>query len=141
MFTLFPLDPFEKALWNTWTSEEEKPKQSVQQLKVDIEDKGDSFELVADLPGFSKEDVHIDVDDEILSVEAKHQECQELKKKNYVYKERTESRFVRSFDISGIEASKIQGSFKDGILTLQMPKKVLEEPKKRTLELSDGLAD
>ena len=54
--------------------------------RTDIQDKGDHYLLEAELPGFNKEDIHIDIDNNTLNLHAEHQDNKEEKNKNYVKK-------------------------------------------------------
>ena len=53
-------------------------------FKTDIEDKGDRFVLEAELPGFAKEDIKIDIEDSRLTIHAEHNKENETKEKNYI---------------------------------------------------------
>ena len=130
MFELMPFDRSDLDLFDRFFNMNE-PAPSLMKLRVDLEDKGDHYELTADLPGFSKEDV------EIRTIHAEKSESKESREKNYICRERRSGSFSRSFDISGIDADAISGSFKDGVLTVLMPRKV-DEKKNRRIAISDG---
>ncbi len=101
-------------------------------LRTDIIDKGDKYLLQAELPGFKKEEIQIDIHDNTLNIHAEHKEEKEEKKDNYVRRERRYGSFSRSFDISNIDVDKIMACYNEGILELEMPKieGKLPEPKK-----------
>lgn len=107
------------------------------EFKTDIEDNGSEFVLEADLPGFNKEDIHIDIDDGSLTVSACRKEEKEEKDKkgNYVRRERSYGSFSRSFDITGINADAITAKYNDGVLTLTLPKKEIAAPAAKRLEI------
>lgn len=136
MFELMPFDRSDLDLFDRFFNMNE-PAPSLMKLRVDLEDKGDHYELTADLPGFSKEDVEISIDDKIMTIHAEKSESKESREKNYICRERRSGSFSRSFDISGIDANAISGSFKDGVLTVLMPRKV-DEKKNRRIAISDG---
>ncbi len=92
-------------------------------FKTDIVDKGDKFVLEAELPGFDKGDIDIHVDDDRLTITAEHSESKEESKDDYIRKERKYGSFARSFDVSNIETEKIKADYKNGVLTLVLPKK------------------
>ena len=107
------------------------------EFKTDIKDEGDRYELEADLPGFDKKDIHLDINGDMLTVSAeRHSEHEEKDKKNkYVRCERSYGSYSRSFDISGIDCANIKAGYKDGVLTLTLPKQKKEEPTGRRLEI------
>ena len=105
-------------------------------LRTDIEDKGDSYELKADLPGFDKKDISIEITGDTLTIGAKHSSNDEVKKEGKVIRsERYTSSYKRSFDISGIDADNITADYRDGVLTLQLPKEQPKSPESRRIEL------
>ena len=91
-------------------------------FRTDIVDKGDKFLLKADLPGVTKEDIHLDLDGNELVVSVKHAEDKEEKSENFVRRERVYGSYCRSFDVTGIDTDKITASYKDGVLELSLPK-------------------
>ena len=97
-------------------------------FSTDLCDCGDSYKLEAELPGFNKEDISVSVDGDLLTISAEHNETheEEKKRKGYVYRERRYGSFTRSFDISGIDKENIAAEYKDGVLTLDLPK--LQKP-------------
>ena len=104
-------------------------------FRTDITDDGASYRLEADLPGFKKEDIHVDVDGDLLTISAERGNESEEKKDGYVRRERSFGSFRRSFDISGIDEDGIQAKYADGVLTLELPKKEPEKPETRRIEL------
>ncbi len=110
---------------------------SVSGFKTDITDNGEEYVLEAELPGFKKEDIHIDIANGILTISAERSETKEEtdKKGNLIHSERVYGSFERSFDLSDIEDSAITASYTDGILKLGMPKKAKTPPSARRLEI------
>ena len=106
-------------------------------FKTDIRDAGDAYVLEADLPGMKKEDIHIDIDGERLSISAERCAVKEEKDENggYIRCERSYGAFSRSFDISGIRAEEISAAYEDGVLKLTLPKQVKAIPASRRLEI------
>ena len=110
---------------------------SIAEFKTDIRDTGSAYELEADLPGFKKEDIHIDLEGDYLTISASRNDSKEEKdeKGNYVRRERCYGSFTRSFDISGIKSDEITAEYSDGVLKLNMPKREEVKPTSRRLEL------
>ncbi|HIY20497.1 MAG TPA: Hsp20/alpha crystallin family protein [Candidatus Flavonifractor merdigallinarum] len=111
---------------------------NVPAFRTDIRDAGDRFVLESELPGFNKEDIHLDLKDGILTIRAEHQESDEEKnsKGEYIRRERRYGTFSRSFDVTGIDENGITASYKDGILELNLPKArpVVPEARKIAIE-------
>ncbi len=110
-------------------------KSSPSSFKTDIKDNGDSFLLEAELPGFKKEDISLDIDGDILTLTAKRSETKEENSGKYLRRERSYGEYSRSFDISEINVEKADATYENGILSLTLPKKVIEEKKNLKLEI------
>ena len=104
-------------------------------FRTDVIDNGDAYVLEAELPGFSKENISLDIENDCLTITAERKNEDKEEKKNYVKRERYFGSFSRSFDVSGINVDGITASFSDGILKLDMPKKVETVPAARKLEI------
>ena len=106
-------------------------------FRTDIEDDGDHLTLSADLPGFRKEDIHIDIDNERLQIRAeRHSNYEKKDKRNgYLRCERSYGSYVRSFDLDGIDAEGIQAAYENGVLKLTLPKQAPMKSKVRRLEI------
>ena len=109
----------------------------IAEFKTDITDQGDSFLLEADLPGFDKKDIHLDLSGDTLTVNAeRHSEHEKKDKKNkYIRCERSYGRYSREFDVSMIETDKIKAKYDNGVLKLILPKKQEALPEAKRLEI------
>lgn len=107
----------------------------VSAFRTDVVDNGDSYKLEAELPGFNKDDIKIDVENDVLTISAERKLDNEEKKHNFVKRERFYGSYSRSFDVSGIEVDGIEAAYTDGVLSLTMPKKVETAPASRRLEI------
>ena len=102
---------------------------------VDIYENGDNLVLKAELPGINPDDVEIRVEDNTLYLKGERKFEKEVKEQNYHRVERSYGTFTRSFSLpNSVDADKVTANFKDGILTLTMPKK--EEAKPKTIKIS-----
>lgn len=92
--------------------------------KTDIRETENAYILDAELPGFDREDIHAEVKDGYLTIHAEHSTSSEDsgEKKNYIRRERTYGSYTRSFNLDGINSDSISASYKDGILTVTLPK-------------------
>jgi len=109
----------------------------VSQFRCDIQDQGDKFLLEAELPGFEKENIKIDLQGDNLTISAVHNDVTEQKdqKNGYIRRERKFGSFSRSFDVSGIDVSKIDAEYTNGILALTLPKKQPEIPASTSINI------
>ncbi len=111
---------------------------SVTGFKTDIRETSDAYILEADLPGFSKDEIHAEIKQGYLTIHAEHNSTEENKddQNNYIRRERSRCSYSRSFDLSGIRADEITASYKDGVLSLTLPKAETkkEEARKLTIE-------
>lgn len=106
------------------------------EFKTDVIDEGDHYLLEADLPGFNKEDIHLDLADDTLTIRAERHSNVEKKEKHQVVRvERSYGSYCRSFDLSGIEAENIKAKYADGVLQLILPKKAEVVPASRQIEI------
>lgn len=108
---------------------------SVLSFRTDVTDTGDSFKLEAELPGFKKDDIKIDIENDCLTISAERHENKDENRPNFVKRERMYGSYSRSFDVSGIDVDRISAAYTDGILTLELPKKVETPPASRRLEI------
>ena len=128
MFDLF--DNFEKNFFGSSNS-------SMPAFRTDIRDLGDKFLMVAELPGFDKEDIQLDLKDGFLTIKAQHKEAQDEKdaQGSYIRRERRLGTFARAFDISGIDEAGITASYTNGILSLTLPKQAPVVPAARQIAI------
>jgi len=101
---------------------------------VDIFEKGGEVVIYAELPGIKKEDIDVRVENNVLTLRGKKERTEEVKEEGYFRAERTYGSFSRSFSLpTTVEVGKIAADYKDGILTLRLPK--AEEAKPRQIEI------
>ena len=147
MFEMRPYRRNSMSTWNPFSEMEEMERRlfnndffsgrGLAEFKTDITDEGDYYELKADLPGFKKDDIKIDLENDRLTISAERKDEHEEKGKNgYIRRERSYGSFSRSFDVSGIDTSAISASYTDGVLTLNLPKRpeLVPENRKITIE-------
>ncbi len=108
---------------------------SVTAFRTDVLDTGDAFKLECELPGFKKEDIKIDIENDCLTISAERKVENKDEKDNYIKRERLYGSFSRSFDVSGINVDGIEAAYNDGVLDVTLPKKAAEIPASRRLEI------
>lgn len=105
--------------------------------KTDIKDEGDRFVLEAELPGFEKGDIKLDLDGDNLVITAEHKTENEEKDSEgrYIRRERSYGSYQRSFDVSAVDTDRIDAEYKNGLLILDLPKKAPSVPVTKRLEI------
>ena len=96
---------------------------------VDISETENGYEIRAELPGIQEDDVNVSVTDNVLTVKGEKRQEKETEDKNYHRVERRYGGFQRSFTLpKHIETDAIKAEFKDGVLTLEIPKAEVAKP-------------
>ena len=99
---------------------------------VDVEDQGDSFVVTADLPGFDREEIELNLRDETLELSASHETEEETEEETetttYVRRERRRSDVRRSVYLPDpVVAEETSATYENGVLTVRLPKAAPEE--------------
>jgi HSP20 family protein len=90
---------------------------------VDFIDNEKSYVVTAELPGMSEADIDVKYVDGTLTIRGEKKEEKEEKKKDYYLSERRYGSFQRAFQVpNGVDADKIDAAFKNGVLTVTLPK-------------------
>ena len=104
---------------------------------VDVKETDDSFTLTADIPGLTKKEVTVNVADGIVSISGERKLEDEKESDNYHYRERRYGSFSRTFNLpETVNEEDISASFKNGILSIELPKQELVLPKERQIKIS-----
>ena len=107
-------------------------------MKCDIYEKDNVYHLEMDIPGFDKNEVNIEIDDNdylTITAEKSVDNTEEDENKNYIRKERSYDKYQRSFYVGGIDKDKIDATFENGILKVSLPKKEEVKSPKQTIEI------
>jgi len=121
-----PLDDFFKDFGKGfWVKPLAMPAGSELTMKIDVKEDDKAFTVKADIPGVRKEDIQIDIDDDVVSVRAEaKQEKEEKKGEKVVYSERSYGMVSRSFTLpASVDEKTAKAEYKDGVLNLTLPKK------------------
>jgi HSP20 family protein len=90
---------------------------------VDIVEKDDAYKVSAELPGIAASNIDVKFSDGTLTIAGEKEEDKEEKKKDYFLSERRYGSFKRSFRVAeDIDADKIEANFKNGVLSVTLPK-------------------
>ena len=122
-------------------NKEERHAHPMPVMKTDIRENEKSYIIDVDLPGFDKENIKIDVEDGYLNINAKMESSEnEEEKGKFIRRERYVGECSRSFFVGeDIESDDIKASFKNGILTLEVPKveEEAKKPEKKYIEIGE----
>jgi HSP20 family protein len=123
-------DVFFDRLWPEWRrdmGEEARP-------SINFYRKDNNYYLTAEVPGLSKDEISVSLDDGDLTIRGRTKSEKEEEGADYYVKERRHSTFVRSFCLpEDVDGEKVDATYKDGVLTLVMPIKEGTEAKKITV--------
>lgn len=141
------MTPFERTGYDLfhsmrdWENEffgSDKTAAQLRSCKTDIRDTGENYIMEAELPGFTKEEIKLDVQDDVLTLTAVHKEKTEEEKAKdgtYLRKERSRCSYQQKLDLSGIDVEHLEASYENGILTLKMPKKKPQIPASKRIAI------
>ena len=120
--------------WMSWPDESEffgkkNPlygKHAKNMMKTDVKEKDNGYEVAIDLPGFKKDELHLELNDGYLTISAEKGLDKDEKDKNdkYIRRERYAGTLSRSFYVGdAVSEEDIHAKYEDGILKLSVPKK------------------
>lgn len=102
---------------------------------VDIQETADGYRLQAELPGLTKEDINITLENNVLRLSGERKFERDAKKENFQRIERTYGAFTRAFALpQQVNSEGVQAAFENGVLTINVPK--AEQAKPRKIEIS-----
>lgn len=102
---------------------------------LDVHDEKDNFTVRVELPGLKKEDIALRLHEGVLTISGERKREQENKEGNTFRSERYFGRFQRSVTLPAqVDAAKVKATYKDGVLTVDLPK--AEEAKPKHIEVA-----
>ena len=98
---------------------------------VDIRESGEAYVVSAELPGLNREDVQITIENNVLKLTGERRFEKEVKEEEYHRVERAYGSFSRAFALpTRVDPARVEAAFKDGILTITVPKAAEARPRK-----------
>ena len=106
--------------------------------KVNVYEYDDTIGIVAEIPGLDKKNVSVEVEEQVLTISGdKHPDGFDTRGGKCITRELKQSSFKRSFNLGEhLDGDKVGASFKDGMLSISVPKKEPEKPKKKLVKIS-----
>lgn len=88
---------------------------------LDVYQENDNYIVEVDLPGFTKEDINIAYNNDLLTIRAQHSEETGDDNKKYVYRSRSRSLFTRQIRFTNIDSEAIEAKYDNGVLKVTLP--------------------
>lgn len=110
--------------------------QQAPSIKMDVKELGDAYQVHAELPGVKKEDIHVVVDGNMVSISAEVKQDKEVKEGDRVLRsERYYGKVSRSFQLEqDLDDAKASARFTDGVLELTLPKRIASPSKRLAID-------
>ena len=100
-------------------------------VSIDLEEKADRYVLVAETPGYKKDEIEINVTPDVVEISGCKETSKNEENKNYIRRERSSESFYRKMPLPAeIMVEQAQANLKDGILEVVLPKKEVSTSKK-----------
>ena len=106
---------------------------------VDVAETDKTYEITAELPGLHEKNIEVRLANGVLSIKGEKQEEKEEKEKDYYRRERSFGSFERRFQVpENVDEDKIEASFKNGILSVTLPKSAEAQKQAKKIEVKTG---
>lgn len=112
-----------------------EPTPSVAKMKSDIRQTDNEYVIEAELPGFEKNNIKLELKNNYLTISADKEEAKEENTEGYLRRERRTGQVCRSFYVEGIDQKDISAKYENGILEVTLPKKQKEEEPENIIEI------
>lgn len=131
-----PLDDFFRGFFVRPVEFGSNGSTEVPQMRVDVKENTEAYDVHAELPGMKKEDIHIHIDGPVVSITAERKQNKEVKEGERVLRtERYFGKVSRSFQLGqDVDEEKASAKFNDGVLELRLPKKLESQAKRLSIE-------
>jgi HSP20 family protein len=104
-------------------------------IRADVKDAGNEYLVEAEMPGLTKDQINIDVNDGLLTISANEETEQKEEKDNYIYRERRWGRMSRSFSLDNVNEKDIRAEYKNGVLYVHLPKAEVQKKSSRRIDI------
>ena len=103
---------------------------------ADVAEDDKAYHITAELPGLSEKDIEVNLSGDVLTISGEKREEREQREKSYHFSERRYGSFRRSFAVpQGVDRDKVEAAFKNGVLTLTLPKTPEAAQQKQKIEV------
>ena len=106
--------------------------------QLEVSERGNELVICADLPGMSKDDINVDIEDDQIVIRGERRNENQLDEQGIYHSERSYGSFYRSIQLpQGIDGEQVQANFNNGVLEIKMPKPE-QKSRGRRLEIGEG---
>lgn len=104
-------------------------------MKADIRDTEKAYVIEAEIPGANKEDIKLDLRDDVLTISVEHTEQVEEEKEQYLRKERRFGSYSRSFQVENVRNEDVTAKYENGVLKINLPKAEPGKEKRHQIDI------
>ncbi len=104
-------------------------------IRADIRETEKEYVIDAEIPGVKKEDIKLDLRDDVLRISVEHNEEVNEERENFIRRERRFGSFSRSFHVDNVKHEDVKAKYEDGILSITLPKSDDKKENKRKIEI------
>lgn len=104
-------------------------------MRADIRDTEKEYIIEAEIPGARKEDIKLDLRDDVLTISVEHNEQVNEERDNFIRKERRYGSFSRSFYVDNVKPEGVTAKYEDGILSVNLPKSDENNNKRHKIDI------
>lgn len=104
-------------------------------ISVDVKEDDTSYKVSAELPGCDKNNISVDMDDDVLKISASYEDKKEEKKESYLYRECSSGTFTRSLVLPNSDKEGITAKYVDGVLHIDVLKCIKKEKENKKIEI------
>lgn len=137
-----PFNDFENLnrVMDRWLSNRDLPSSNTRNIMpVDIFEKDNRLIIQAALPGVAKDDIHVNVEDNILTIDAETRESEEVAEAKVYRREFTYGKMSRSMRLpEDLDFDSVNADFENGFLTIRIPRVEQEKPTPRRIPIGSG---
>ena len=104
-------------------------------IKADIKETENNYLIEAELPGFEKDQIELELKDDVLTISVEQNKEDSVEKENYIMKERRYGSFKRSFHVENVKNEDVNAEYKNGVLRISLPKNDNPPTKKYNIQI------
>ncbi|MCK8818170.1 Hsp20/alpha crystallin family protein [Natroniella sulfidigena] len=105
-------------------------------FRTDVKETEDEYVIQSELPGLNKEDIDLELTDDLLTISVDNQEEIKDEGEDYIRRERRTGKYQRSFRIENVKEDEIRAEYENGILEVRLPKEESGKKRRRVIDIN-----